>query len=116
MSIYSDKLAHVQVIINCQYSVAQMCTHEDTLAHDLGAPCLDAVMSNNSLTSHNTCNYFNFRSFTKDVVKKIDASSGFERIAQKKESMGICFIGKRKNGFSDFIQVHYYFVAAIQWI
>ena len=40
MSIYQDKLAHVQVIINCQYSVAQMCTREDTLAHILGAPCL----------------------------------------------------------------------------
>ena len=33
MSIYSDKLAHVQVVINCRYSVAQMCTHEDTLTH-----------------------------------------------------------------------------------
>ena len=28
-SFYSDKLAHVQVVINCQYSVAQMCTCED---------------------------------------------------------------------------------------
>ena len=48
---YSDRLAHVQVVTNCQYSVAQMCTHEDTLAHDLGVPCLDVVMSNNSLTT-----------------------------------------------------------------
>ena len=31
MSIYSNKLAHVQVVINCRYSVAQMCTREDTL-------------------------------------------------------------------------------------
>ena len=38
---YSDKLAHVQVIINCQYSIAQMCTREDTLARYLGAPSLD---------------------------------------------------------------------------
>ena len=37
MSIYSDKLAHVQVVINYPYSVAQMCTSEDTLAHYLGA-------------------------------------------------------------------------------
>ena len=35
MSIYSGKLAHVQVVvINCRYSVAPMCTWEDTL------PCL----------------------------------------------------------------------------
>ena len=26
MSIYLDKLAHVQVVINSQYSVEQMCT------------------------------------------------------------------------------------------
>ena len=32
MSIYSDKLAHVQVVINSRYSVAQMCTWEDTHA------------------------------------------------------------------------------------
>ena len=42
-SCYSDKLAHVQILINCRYSVAQMCTCEDTLAHDLGVPCLDDV-------------------------------------------------------------------------
>ena len=34
MSIYSDKLAHVQVLINCLYFVAQMCTREDTLVHN----------------------------------------------------------------------------------
>ena len=49
MIIYSDKLAHVQVVINCQYSVAQMCTREDTLAHYLGT--LDDVMSYNWLTT-----------------------------------------------------------------
>ena len=52
MSIYSDKLAHIQVIINCQYSVAQMCTREDTLARYLGAPSLDDVMSHNDLTTN----------------------------------------------------------------
>ena len=51
MSIYLDKLAHVQVVINCLYSVAQMCTHEDTLTHNLGAPYFDDVMSYNSLTT-----------------------------------------------------------------
>ncbi|KAK3605821.1 hypothetical protein CHS0354_002453 [Potamilus streckersoni] len=33
---------------------------------------------------------------TKDVVKKIAASAGMEKIAKKKESMGICFIGSRE--------------------
>ena len=51
MSIYWDKLAHVQVVINCWYSVAQMCTREDMLAHILGAPYFDDVMSYNSLTT-----------------------------------------------------------------
>ena len=51
MSIYSDNLAHAQVIINCPYSIAQMCTREDTLAHNLGAPHFDDVMSYNSLTA-----------------------------------------------------------------
>ena len=32
MSIYLDKFAHVQVIINCQYSAASMGTLEDTQA------------------------------------------------------------------------------------
>ena len=45
MSIYSDKLVHVQVVINCQYSVAQMCTRKNKLAHSLGATCLDDIMS-----------------------------------------------------------------------
>ena len=38
MSIYSGNLAHLQVVINCRSSIAQMCTLEDTLAHNLGAP------------------------------------------------------------------------------
>ena len=32
MSICSDKLAHVLVVINCQFSVSQMCTRGDTHA------------------------------------------------------------------------------------
>ena len=39
MSIYSD--------INCRYSIAQMCTSEDTIAHNLGVPYIDDVMSYN---------------------------------------------------------------------
>ena len=51
MSIYSDKLAHVQVVINCRYSIAQLCTREDMLARYLGALCLYDVMSHNELTT-----------------------------------------------------------------
>ena len=51
MSIYSDKLAHVQVVINSQYSVAQMCICEDMLAHYLGMPYLDDAMSQNELAT-----------------------------------------------------------------
>ena len=39
--------------------------------------------------------------FTKDAVKKIALAAGFESLVKKKESMGICFIGKRN--FQDFI-------------
>ena len=42
---YSDELAHVQqVVINCRYSVVQMCTREDKLAHYLGVLFIDDVM------------------------------------------------------------------------
>ena len=51
MSNYSDKLALIQVVINCPYSVAQMCTCEDTLAHSLGVQYIDDVMSHNQLTT-----------------------------------------------------------------
>ena len=39
--------------------------------------------------------------FTKHVVREIACSAGLDRIAAKKESMGICFIGKRD--FGEFI-------------
>ena len=42
--------------------------------------------------------------YTKDVVKKIATAAGLEWVARKKESMGICFIGKKKDGFAKFIQ------------
>ena len=52
MSIYSDKLAHVHVVINYPYySVAHLCTSEATLAYNLGALHFDDVMSYNSLTT-----------------------------------------------------------------
>ena len=51
MSIYSDKLAHVQVVINCLSSAAQSCTGKDTLAHIMGMLSNDDVMSYSSLTT-----------------------------------------------------------------
>ena len=42
--------------------------------------------------------------YTKEVVKKIAVSVGLDWVARKKESMGICFIGKKKDGLSKFIQ------------
>ena len=56
MSIYSDKLAHVQVVINCRYSLAQMCTREDTLAHNFEALYFDDVMSYKLLTTEGKTN------------------------------------------------------------
>ncbi|CAB4059420.1 TRMU [Lepeophtheirus salmonis] len=41
-------------------------------------------------------------SITKEVVKKIAFASGFEDLSKKKESMGICFIGKRRGWISKF--------------
>lgn len=41
---------------------------------------------------------------TKAEVKRIACEEGFADVAEKKESMGICFIGKRKKGFQNFIK------------
>ena len=49
LAYYLDKLAHVQVAINCRYSIAQMCTREDMLAQYFGAPLIDDVMRYNTL-------------------------------------------------------------------
>ena len=38
---YSDKLAHIQVVINCRYSVAQMCNCEDIANRLLLVKCYD---------------------------------------------------------------------------
>ena len=51
MSIYSDKLAHVQVVVNYRYSVAQKCTLEDTYAILFTCAVLDDVLSQNKLTT-----------------------------------------------------------------
>ena len=90
ISIYSDKLAHVQVVINCPYSEgsmnpslstylylpkyltldspvpysdAHLCTSEATLAHNLDVLHFNGVMSYNSLTTP-----------SKKVAKNIKAS------------------------------------------
>ena len=52
MRIYLDKLAHVQVVINCRNTDAPMCTCEDALAHILGTPSIDDVISYISLTTN----------------------------------------------------------------
>ena len=51
ISIYSDKLAHIQVVINYRYSVAQLYTREDGLAYILGAPFIDDFVSYDLLTT-----------------------------------------------------------------
>ena len=51
MSVYSDNLAHAQVVINCPYSVAHLCTSEAMLAYNLGALHFDNVVNYNSLTT-----------------------------------------------------------------
>ena len=52
MSIYSDKLAHVQVVINCWYSVGQS-AREKTYSPDIffRRAVLDDIMSQNELTT-----------------------------------------------------------------
>ncbi|XP_020508697.1 mitochondrial tRNA-specific 2-thiouridylase 1 [Labrus bergylta] len=44
---------------------------------------------------------FPLAGLTKEYVKKIAAEAGFHHVLKRKESMGICFIGKRN--FEDFI-------------
>ncbi|KAL4624921.1 mitochondrial tRNA-specific 2-thiouridylase 1 isoform X1 [Arapaima gigas] len=44
---------------------------------------------------------FPLAGLTKDFVKKMAAEAGFQHLLNKKESMGICFIGERN--FEDFI-------------
>ena len=60
---YSDKLANVQIVINCQYSVAQMCTWEDIHACLFRSTVLDDVMGQSELTTiyyaNTNFSYFN---------------------------------------------------------
>ena len=49
--IYSDKLAHVQVVLISRTLDAQMCTREDELAYILGALSISDVMSYSLLTT-----------------------------------------------------------------
>ena len=55
---YLAKLAHLQLVINCRYSVAQLCTRENMLAHILGMPYIDDVMSFDLLTTRFYINVF----------------------------------------------------------
>ncbi|GMT24168.1 hypothetical protein PFISCL1PPCAC_15465, partial [Pristionchus fissidentatus] len=45
---------------------------------------------------------FPLGSLTKNRVKEIAIENGFEDISKRKESMGVCFVGKRKN-FGEFL-------------
>ena len=54
MLAYSDKLAHTQVVINCGYSVAQLCNREDIHTHWFLRAILDDFMSQKEL-SHQKC-------------------------------------------------------------
>ena len=69
MNIYSDKLAHIliQVVINCRYSVAQMCTRDDTLAHILGTPYIDDFMKHIELTTI-ICKTISLKSHTQFTI------------------------------------------------
>ena len=58
MSIYLDKLAHVQVVINCRNIDEPMCTCEDALAYLSGAPSIDDVMSYSWLTTYDLISKF----------------------------------------------------------
>ena len=49
LSIYSDKFTHVQVVINCPYFVAHLCTSEATLPHNLGALYFAWLAHNNNI-------------------------------------------------------------------
>ena len=40
-------------------------------------------------------------SLTKSVVKRLAEAEGFPEVAARKESMGICFIGKRSFQVND---------------
>ena len=52
MRVYLDKLAHLQVVINCRYSIAQICTLEDIQVRLFTRAILGDVMSPNEFTTH----------------------------------------------------------------
>ena len=69
MSIHSDKLTHVQVVINSLYSFSQFCTGKDTLAHISGALSNDNVMSYDLLTT--VCCFLNLISNNNKLFSQI---------------------------------------------
>ena len=79
----APKLAHVQVVINCLYFVAQMCTCKDMLAHSLGASYLDDVMSQNELTTmcfmNSTSNFLLLQSLARVKATSTFNSHSFKR-------------------------------------
>ena len=70
MSIYSDKSAHVQVVINCRYSIAQMCSWEDIHDRLFMRAVVDDIMSQNELE-------------TQEALKKQTFQYGFQMVGTK---------------------------------
>ena len=77
MSIYLDKLSHIQVVINCRNTDARMYTREDALANVSGEPSIDDVM-NYSLLTTLTLKTFSF-------VQVVDFVAGLAGCASVKE-------------------------------
>ena len=75
MSIYSDKFVHVQVVINCRYSVAQMCTREDIHTCFFMCAVLNDAMRQSKLTTY-IFKYFRFQEDSAEILKLREKEKG----------------------------------------
>ena len=76
---YSDKLAHVQVVINCRYSIAQMCTWEDTHARLFTRAVLDG---HESVWAHNICLQILWICFQQNFTSETDGHKSVNFVQQ----------------------------------
>ena len=83
MSIFSDKLALVQFVINCLYSVAQMCIGEDTLAYVSGALSIDDVMSYNSLTTGPNVQFWDYHFSRGLILRNLTPNNNYTENSSK---------------------------------